>query len=285
MAGGYPVGLQWSPVGTNAISSSGGVNVTAAASSNTVGAYSELISSTPRDVTWCAIALRDTITGTGPTNSAINIATGASGSEVVKVSNLVVSRASISSQEGGGSMFVFPLSVPSGTRVAASCQTTGISVVIRCAITLFDDAFGSVPGGGAVDTYGFNTSTSIGVQIDPGATANTKGAWSEITPSLNYDLSGFFLAFDGGGTNTTSSIVLIDLDIGVGASGSEVPVLPDWQFVITCTSPNRRDINPATTPFFPIPIPAGTRISARAACSTSTSTVRVFGVTFYGVRM
>src|SRR6185437_3003572 len=285
MAGGFPVGLQTSPVATS-VSAATPVLVTSSASANTVGAYSELITSTPRDSTWMIVQIQNSGAATSGIITSTNISFGASGSEVNVVNNLRMQTDSNSSLPGQASCYMFPLVVPAGTRIAANMQSNAAAAsTTRMTVQLFDDAFGSITGGGAIDTYGFNSATSGGVVVDPGSTGNTKGAWSRVTASLTNDLAGFFLGFDYGSGSTGSFQYYWTMDVGVGASGSEVVVLPDFQ-IYGKSITNTKSISPPNTPYFPIQIPAGTRVALRSQVNQSTAnTSRWLGVTLYGVRL
>jgi len=197
----------------------------------------------------------------------------------------VIQRDSLSSETGNCAVYFLPLSIPAGTRIAANCQATGVSVALLVSVALFDDAFGSAVGGGAVDTIGFTSASTSGVVIDPGATWNTKGAYSEITSSLTHDLAGFIIGFDGSGVSGSVSLRWT-FDVAVGALGSEMIVLPDFQiYGRGVASGSSKPIFPACTPFMPIQIPAGSRVAIRAQCDSQTAAPRVFGATFYGVRL
>lgn len=284
MAGGFPVGFQMNCMGGSTPTSAGGLSLTSGATANTVGSYVELVTSTPRNSTWALVVIQDSGTATGGQTSSVNIATGASGSEVVQIANLVIQRDSLSSLPGDCANYFFPWVLPAGTRIAANCQDSAGAVPLSVSIMLFDDAMASIIGGGAIDTIGFSTGTTLGTTIDPGTTTFTKGAYSQLSSSLTYDLAGFFLGFDGQG-GTGSSQARWTLDIATGSSGNEVVLLPDFQLYSRAISTSSKPIYPPNTPYFPIQIPAGTRVSARAQCNVSTSTTRKFGVTLYGVRL
>jgi hypothetical protein len=66
------------------------------------------------------------------------------------------------------------------------------------------------------------------------------------------------------------------LDIAIGASGSEKIILSNYSWIWTGVEA----AGTAPSPFFAIPIPAGTRISARIAVSSGAAN---FGITAYGV--
>jgi hypothetical protein len=285
MAGGFPVGLQWSAVQAVPPSNTYGIPLAAPATPSTLSAFVQLIASTARDSTWCLINVVDYTTSVGLASGFMNLAIGASGSEAVIVTGLSVPRGySSSSISENQACYLFPLVLPAGTRLAAQIQSWVASELYRVNLALFDDAFGSVCGGGAIDTYGYNSGTSQGTTLDAGATANTKGAYVQLTGSTTNDLAGFFLGFDTVGSSPGSVDAAFSLDIAVGASGSEVIVFPDFPVHVKNISSPARNITPIGSPYFPIPVPAGSRVAARVQCSSTTSTVRVLNVIFYGVR-
>lgn len=285
MAGGFPVGFQHNCVASSTPGIATPVLVTSGSTANTVGAYSELITSTPRDATWMLVQVQNSATATSGVISSTNISFGAAGSEVNVVNNLRMQNDSSSSLPGAASCYFFPQFVPAGTRIAANAQAGSASLTLRVALQLFDDAMGSIPGGGGIDTIGFNSATSGGVVVDPGGTGNTKGAWTQVSAGLTNDIAGFFLGFDYGSGATASFQYYWTMDVGVGASGSEVVLLPDFQ-IYGKSITNSKSIFPPNTPYFPIQIPAGTRVALRSQVNqTTANTSRYLGVTLYGVRL
>jgi hypothetical protein len=284
MAGGFPVGFQLNAMGGTTPVSSGGVSVTASGTANTVGSYVELITSTPRDSTWALITVREPGTATTLITTSVNIATGASGSEVVQIANLVAQHDAVTAEAGNCSVYFLPFAVPAGTRLAANAQSTTASTPVSVGIILFDDAFGSVVGGGAIDTIGFTSSGGThGTAIDPGTSANTKGAYAQLTASSTYDIAGFALGFDGASGSGSVSLVWT-VDVAIGASGSEIIVLPDVQVYARGLSSPSKAMFPNCSPYLPIQIPAGSRIAVRAQCISASSPSRLMGVTLYGAR-
>ncbi len=100
------------------------------------------------------------------------------------------------------------------------------------------------------------STSTFGTRATGSATVNTKGAWSQVTASLPHDAYGFWLTMAGTATSATSTDML--LDIGIGAGGSEVVLVPNllagW-----LGSPTQ---GPRTL-FIPIFIPKGTRVAIR----------------------
>lgn len=101
-----------------------------------------------------------------------------------------------------------------------------------------------------------------GTTITSGGTAHTKGAYSagQLIASTDEDVYGITIQVDGvSGAATDSSYLL---DIGIGASGSEVDLIQDldcWGAATGATTTRG-----AKSWFFPVFIPKGTRIAARS---------------------
>lgn len=117
----------------------------------------------------------------------------------------------------------------------------------------------------AVETasVGAVTATSRGTTLTANASANTKGTYVELTSSSPIDADGFLLT-------ATVPTVAIDhmIDIAVGAASSEVVVLANFAFELFFEAG-------APSVFIPVPIPAGSRISARVQGSTGSATIDV----------
>lgn len=107
---------------------------------------------------------------------------------------------------------------------------------------------------------------SLGVSVTGNATINVKGAYTELLTSAAYDAQGFFIWMMKSGH--TDADVLVD--IAVGAAASETIIVDNL------VGPGSG--NSACTQFYiPIPIPAGTRISARCQ-ATAISNISKIGV-------
>lgn len=97
---------------------------------------------------------------------------------------------------------------------------------------------------------------AFGTRATGSSTINTKGSWSQVTASLPHDAYGFWLTMAGTATSATSTDML--MDIGIGAGGSEVVIVPNLLagWIGTPTQGPR-------TLFIPIFIPKGTRVAIR----------------------
>jgi hypothetical protein len=281
VSGGFALGEFANATNQGAVTttSKGSAAITSGSSANTKGSYVQLVASSSIDAAWMMVIV-DGVDINGKT-VGVDIAVGASGSEQPIVQNLIAG----GSDTGSWPTYCFPVCIPAGTRISARAQSTSASDNnIFIGVEIFDTSFQqSKSGSGIINTYGFVSGSTVGTPIDPGTTANTKGAYAQLTASITNDLVGFFLGFDRHGDGTTTTDVEALLDVAVGAAGSESVILPN----LYCLNENTSNINlqhPDCTPFLPIHIPSGTRIAARAQGSATTATARVLGLTFYGVR-
>lgn len=122
------------------------------------------------------------------------------------------------------------------------------------------------------------STSSAGVTITGSGSANTKGAFSagQLIASTTADAYGVLVLVNATATSNASTNSL--LDIGIGASGSESVLIPDlqvgWALSEAVCNDNRMY-------YFPIFIPAGTRLSARLASVVVSKTAVVRVVLFH----
>ena len=92
-----------------------------------------------------------------------------------------------------------------------------------------------------------------------------KGAWVELIASSSFQCNYFNATMDE--ENTSNEY---DIDIGIGAAGSEVVLIPNIHHHVNLTGQNIIALNI----FFKIEIIAGTRIAARVAATNNTDTIQ-----------
>lgn len=112
---------------------------------------------------------------------------------------------------------------------------------------------------------GGNPAVNPGISFATGGSAHNKTTWQELSSGLAFDLYKFRLIVSGVGANGVSSAALID--IGLGAASSEQVLIPDWVIGGMATQFGATP-SPCCVEF-PIFIPASTRISCRAQCSSN----------------
>ncbi len=268
MAGGMPVGLQWGgPQSIGAVvASSAGTLVTDSGTAGTKGAWAQLIGSTLYDITWLAISI--TTQASFLTTAFVDIGIGAAGSEMVVISNLMLS---ITGDDPAPAQYVLPVYIPARTRIAARCMSANGSNNVAVAISAWDGAIQSAAPVSAVDTIGITGTTPTGVSTPA---SGAVGAYVQLVAATANDYSGFLLGF------TSSQIGLVAwIDVAVGVSGSEKLILPSYHI----TWDNAGCMVPRNSFYIPTPIRAGSRVAARIG-SEYTQTSGTVGVSMYGVR-
>lgn len=236
--------------------------------SNTKGSYGELTSSSAFECNSVRLAVTESTAIAQ--RILIDLATGPGGSETVVVPNIVAANPSGGAARHAGQVFELPLTVPSGTRIAARHQSSQGAQNLFVALTLI--AAGDTPGVSAFTAYGADTSTSGGVSVDPGGSANTKGSYAEVTSSTTAVVQFLMLCLTcGGNSNPSASQWAVDLATGPG--GSETVLIPDLRTNGSAgDAPRLRAYSLLTY------IPASTRIAVRASCDITDATDRVLQV-------
>ena len=244
--------------------------LTASVTSNVKGAYVELAASLPAAAKGVMVMIQF---GSAAGNSwLIDLSVGAAASEVVVVADLTYSNgsASIGNQIG---VYV-PVALAASARLAARCACSGgSSRTIEIAVQVVDGTSSAVP-----TTYGAVSASSQGTSIDPGAAANTKGNYTQLTASTSSALD-WLIVIATCANNPNPSSGRWAFDIATGAAASEVVVVPDCSFSMDSSF----DTLGPNVFCFPISIASGTRLAARAQSTVTDATDRVFQVEVIGV--
>lgn len=232
---------------------------------NTKSAWVELIASTAFDAGGMILAV---IHSSTDRDTLIDVGVGAASSEIVIASNLCFA--------GGArtQLFPIPITIPAGTRIAYRFQCPNSAATMNATVMMLAD--GSYIG--RIDTYGANTADSGGVSIDPGATANTVGAYSELASSLTYDVKGFLLGI-GNQDNTGRTACQWLAQLGIGAASSEQVIMNN--IFLACVG--FHNVWPMLIGPIWMPLPAGSRVAMAAQCSITDATDRLFDAIFYGL--
>jgi hypothetical protein len=239
--------------------------------SNAKGAYTQLIAATAYPAAWILVSMPRT----GAGDYLMDIAVGGAGSEQVVLPNLPLSIQA--ANVGGTSTYLFPLHVPAGSRIAARGQnSTAGAVAVDTQVTLFAPLAGGEKGLERVEACGAVTATSLGTSVDPGGTANTKGSWVELIAATTIPYRWACLSI--GHTNALGASTSWAVDVGIGAGGSEVVVVPN----LLVSGGSTADAIPAMGLCFPLHVPAGTRVAVRAACTVNTATERLIEAVLHG---
>ncbi len=247
-----------------------GTTCTSAGSANVAGSWTQIIAATGADCCGFYVqAVKDFALIDNGTTFAVDIAIGGAGNEFMVAQQLV---ANGTASPTFGEVYYIPVAVPSGTRLSARSQSNAASDPVNVSIILVDGTFTQIDGYSGVDAIGFVTASTHGTVITASGSTNTKGSYSQLIASTAKDYAAICLSFDGDLDNLGNSSCL--LDVAIGAAASEVVIIPNISILT-----NSNIVYPANTPWFFIPVPSGTRLSARMQSSVS---AEVVGLTAYG---
>jgi hypothetical protein len=202
----------------------------------------------------------------------VDIGIGAAGSEKVIVPNILLDVIRI----GQGTLslhMVLPVQVPKGARVAVRCQTSQGSGTRTARVLLTGKGGGhNNPKGvcNAMQCYGaLSASDTNGTLVDSGASANTFGAWTQLTASTaaNHNFAQPILG-NNKQSSTTSTGVNCEAQLAVGASGSE-KIIGHWIFGSMYYTGFMSSLSSIAAQ-----IPAGSRLSMRSKNSAATAADR-----------
>lgn len=239
---------------------SGAVTVTAGATSHTKGAWVEIIASTTTAATALIVDVNDIRVTSNNTATLLDFAVGASGSEAAFVENIAVGGAT--ERNNGYYQFILPVTIPSGSRIAARSQALIASDTASVEIT--------VASGGALenpptslDTMGSSTSVSRGTQT-------ASGSWNEVVASTSQAYR-VMVAVPSLGTSTATA-ARAPVRIAKGAAGSEAQIAS----ISAATSSIEGIETISGGPAWAIEgVPAGTRLSCQR---TAVCDVTIIGV-------
>ena len=262
--------VDWFEASYTPVNSSAEVSLTANTSAHTKGSYSELIASTSANAGLLVLMVQDVSTVATNTATLIDIATGASGSETVIISNLAVGGAVATAGPTGVAVSI-PLQIPSGTRLSARIQSvvTG-GKTATAQVFLFDVGGDYATAPTSVDVIGGNTANSQGISF-----SGASGTWVQATASTSQAYRA--VAIVPSMHSTGIATIAPQLELGVGASGSE------QVFGLTVAAYSNNENVQSAPPYLSLfgrNIPAGSRIAVRHDIATSPT---VYGFCLIGI--
>ena len=223
------------------------------------------------------------IVNSSPGRWLIDVAVGAAGSEVIVIPDIAYETPR--TNERANQLF-FPLSIAAGSRISARARGAAASTAVYMSVTIVGGAL--MQTFDTVLAYGITIGSTYGTSVDPGATANVKGAVTALllrdaagvlvgTGTVLRPISQFLVAVTtlGRGTGNANAGYLIDLAL----DGSNL-VITDIPF----RTGNTPDF-PAQCFFGPyqLQIPVGVEWGARCQSSNATLSTRPIGISVYGV--
>jgi hypothetical protein len=240
---------------------------------NAKGAWSTFTSGT--EFTCDGFYIYLTTTGFANRQFLIDIAIGGVGNEIIVVNNLQLSMGA----GGTGDKIYVPLSLPGGSRIAVRAQSSTATSPLDLSITIVSSPTLSSMKFFKTVTYGANTSTSGGTQVDPGGVASTFGLWSIITNATEIPIHNIIISI-GNRNNSAMANGGISAQIG----------LTEWptdNIIVHEINSQCSTVTDVWCPFwhsFPVYIPSGSIISARGKSNITDATDRLFDVTIIGFK-
>jgi hypothetical protein len=252
--GGVASALDWfEDTSPNIINSGIGVTVTANATANTKGSWTQLIASSSGNTSSIVVSAAG-VAAAATTNTAtlLDIGTGASGSETTIIADVAVG-ASGSAGQGVNNSFEIPFKIPSGTRISARIQSVvaGGKTASISAFLMDLGNYDTAPT--SVDVIGADTANSKGISF-----SGASGSWNEAIASTSRDYRAVCCVLSS--HNSDVAGITITWDVGIGASGSEV-VFGGGRAPVSSN-----EVISNATPYnylFGRKIPAGSRLAVR----------------------
>jgi hypothetical protein len=251
--GGVTSALDWFEDASPSIISSGtGVTVTANASANTKGNWTQLVASSSGNTSLIVVSAAGVAATATNTATLVDIGTGSSGSETVIIGDVAVG-ASGSTGQGVNNVFGVPFKIASGTRISARIQSVVAGgKTASMSVFLMDlGNYNTAPT--SVDVIGADTANSKGISF-----SGASGSWTEGIASTSRDYRAVCCVLSS--HNSDVAGITITWDVGIGASGSEVA------FGSGRAGISANEIISNQTPYnylFGRKIPAGSRLAVR----------------------
>lgn len=265
--------IQGGPVEGTPLSSNNYPTLTASGSANTKGTWVTLIASTATAGSGLIVTFGE---ATATHRILIDIGIGAAASEQVIIPNLFVHNQVAT---GVFQQVLIPIKIAAGTRISARCQGEVGSDIVRAGVMVLSGSLLQGSGLGRVTTYGVSTATTIGTSVDPGGTADTKGAWVQLTASTTSPVRWMAICLNTDSRDQTAASRWL-VDVGVGGAGAEQVIIPNLGAIVSASS----DVVAPGYYCLPVNVPTGVRLSMRAQCLINTATQRLLdNCVIYGV--
>lgn len=241
------------------------------ASANVKGNYTDVVTSTSEDCDGIFLAL----TQPASTVSCLcDLAIGGAGSETIIAANLLIAGPSRYVQ-----WYYIPIPLAAGTRISVRAQCSTGASSITCRVVTISGGFLATPPAGIVTTIGANTADSGGTELDAGAVGSTYGSWVQLSASTSVDVHGVAVAIGSINNSAPHESALNNyVELGVGGAGSEQVIL---ELPIGSTAVSGAYWGPPPALWWPVSIPAGQRLAARAKSNSTDATDRKFDVIAY----
>lgn len=161
------------------------VTVTANASANTKGTYTQIVASTPTDICGLLVNIGLGATGRG---YLMDIAIGAGGSEQVVIPNMPLQQ--FRSTGNPDMVFFIPIKIPKGSRIAVRTQSSTGGSTFGCAMQLVGQDWNGFRAPSRWIDQGADTANSSGTSCS----TSPSGTTTQIVASASFAFNWVFLA-------------------------------------------------------------------------------------------
>lgn len=258
-----------------------GKTVTAHATPGTDGAWTELIAATTFE--YHKLHLRILPVGAVASRLLLDIGVGAAGSEKVLVADIPYDQMNAGSLTRSTSYgyVVLPLYVAQGARIALRAhRSSAASATVDVMLHGEQNSARGLPPFRRCTTYGTVLASAQGTNLDPGATANTLGAFVEIAASLTNPVKQVYFILN----RQEAAIGTADLhwlvNVYRGAAAAEKLEISSLTAQFGASSDH---CDGAFAGPFDVNWPAGARITMKAQCSSNAAVVRILDACFLGL--
>jgi hypothetical protein len=182
-----------------------GTTITANATPHAKGATpTQLIASTAADSYAIQVHIHANATSNATTATLLDIMTGAGGSEVVLIPNLMAGWVLSADVSNDWCTYTFPIFIPSGTRLSARSQSVVASKTCSVGITLMQQPTQLGFVGSRVTAYGVTSASSYGTLHTAGATSTYGATAGQLSASTTNPIRYMQIGVDPS-TRTTIS--------------------------------------------------------------------------------
>ena len=245
-----------------------------AAGNDTKSAYTQLVASSGIAAKLLYVTARFDRNANNP-EFLIDIATGAASSEVIVVPDIYHAAGPAAVSDHVVFYGPFLVDIATATRYAARVEASQSFQNIDIGVMIASERLPDLTSAANV-AYGVTSGGAPkGVAVDCGATANTKGAWAQVTASASATAEHCWLcigANENAGGLTDAEFLI---DIGTGSAASEVVKIPDLHMGSDTSSDY---LNPGVFGPFPANVFQSQRVAVRAQSTTNDATDRIFSV-------
>lgn len=242
-----------------ATATSDAIEVFSNATANIKGAWKQIISATTYDIEGFYL---NGVTDSPDNTFLIDIGIGAAAAETVLIPDVLQT-----TFEAAG-VFV-PVRIPTGTRLSVRVQSDSPTASTWVQLIPIKSNFRTNYALARAQASVNSTGATWGIVVDSSASNNTKGSWTQLCSSTNFQVSKLYVKFMSYIGYPTEATVYHLVDIGIGAAASESVLIPDVHILTR----NYTQANHFPYLVFDVDLPAGTRISARCqADSAATNT-------------